>query len=56
MHRILAATFAAALSWTGLASAQVPDVDIPFEQFELENGLWIEKAEVGPSLDDNDDW
>jgi hypothetical protein len=24
--------------------------------FELENGLWVEKAEVGPSLDDNDDW
>lgn len=41
MHRILAATFAAALSWTGLASAQVPDVDIPFEQFELENGLTV---------------
>jgi len=41
MHRILAATFAAALCFTGLASAQVPDVDIPFEQFELDNGLTV---------------
>lgn len=41
MPRILAATLAVALSWTGLATAQVPDVDIPYESFELENGLTV---------------
>ncbi|WP_300527937.1 pitrilysin family protein [Maricaulis sp.] len=41
MHRMFATAIAAALTWTGLAAAQVPDVEIPYERFELENGLTV---------------
>ena len=41
MHRMFATAVAAALTWTGLAAAQVPDVEIPYERFELENGLTV---------------
>ena len=41
MSRLLAIAFAAILSSTGLAAAQVPDIDIPYERFELENGLTV---------------
>ena len=37
MTRVLSAALTAALAFTGLATAQVPDVDIPYESFQLEN-------------------
>jgi zinc protease len=41
MQRVLMAAIASGLFFFGLANAQVPDVDIPFEQFELDNGLTV---------------
>lgn len=41
MTRVLSAALTAALAFTGLATAQVPDVDIPYESFQLENGLTV---------------
>ena len=41
MLRTLATAFSAALTGIGLAAAQVPDIDIPYERFELENGLTV---------------
>ena len=41
MTRVLTAALTAALAFTGLATAQVPDVDIPYESFQLENGLTV---------------
>ena len=41
MTRVFTAALTAALAFTGLATAQVPDVDIPYESFQLENGLTV---------------
>ena len=41
MKRLLTAALAAAVSLGGLASAQTPEIDIPYESFELENGLTV---------------
>lgn len=41
MIRTLTAAATALLSITTIATAQMPDVDIPFERFELENGLTV---------------
>ena len=41
MTRVFSAALTAALAFTGLATAQVPDVDIPYESFQLENGLTV---------------
>ena len=41
MSRLIAAAAAAALTFAGLASAQVPDIDIPYDRFQLENGLTV---------------
>jgi zinc protease len=41
MKKLLAAALVAAVSIGGLAQAQMPDIDIPYESFELENGLTV---------------
>jgi len=41
MKRLLTAALAAAVSLGGLAHAQTPEIDIPYESFELENGLTV---------------
>ena len=41
MSRLIAAATAAALTFAGLASAQVPDIDIPYDRFQLDNGLTV---------------
>ncbi len=41
MLRVLATAASAVLSLTAFASAQMPDVDIPYERFELDNGLTV---------------
>lgn len=41
MKRLFAAALAAAVTLGGLAQAQLPDIDIPYERFELENGLTV---------------
>lgn len=41
MKHLITAALAAVVSIGGLAQAQTPDIDIPYESFELENGLTV---------------
>lgn len=41
MPRMLAAATLALLTWGSLAQAQVPDIDIAYERFQLDNGLTV---------------
>ena len=41
MSRLVAGAVAAFMAFGGAAAAQMPDIDIPYEQFELENGLTV---------------
>lgn len=41
MFRVLTAAAIAVLSTSAIATAQMPDIDIPYESFELDNGLTV---------------